>query len=197
LTAAKEETDTKIAALDKTIAQIARDVTTLSDAQRKSQADYVQIKEQMLTIVKDSSDMKHEMMEMKSMIMSIAEHLGGVRSDNTPHSQHDDDQSTVSQLTQSHQHSASINQTQSDDSNTMSDIEETVLIDEKIALDSIADSRKKSKQSHTQVFDTQATPTLTPPRANHPNLTQHALVSSDGSDKNLPISEEDIASMCD
>jgi hypothetical protein len=79
----------------------------------------------------------------------------------------------------------------------MSDIE----INESFAdtVDStIDDSRKKLKQTHLQVFNTQATPTSTPIRANHPQLMQQqALDHENGSDNNLSISEEDIASMYD
>lgn len=194
----KKDNDTKIATLDETMAQIARDVTTLSEAQRKSNNDYVQIKEQMLNIAKESSEMKYEMMEMKTMIMSIANHLGGVRSDDTPNQNYDASQILTPPQTQSQQHSSSIHQAQSTESNTMSDIETDISFDDSLGPNS-DDSRKKLKQTHVQVFDTQAsTPNSTPKRANHPTLVQQqALVSSNGSENNLSISEEEIASMYD
>ena len=50
--------DKQIATLDNTMAQIARDVTALSEAQRKSNSGYVQIKEQILNIAQDSGELK-------------------------------------------------------------------------------------------------------------------------------------------
>jgi hypothetical protein len=201
LTLKSEQTknDKKIASMDETIAQIAREVTTLAEAQRKSNSDYLQIKEQILGIAKDSGEMKSEMKEMKDMIMSIATHLGGVRMNNESQSQDNDTPSTNPTYyhNQYSTESSEIPYTQSIESHTMSDVEIEPQHEEK--LDTLLDaSRKKLKQTHLQVFDTQATPETPTQRANHPTLLQNnAKASSNGSDKSLPISEEDIASMYD
>ena len=88
----RKQNDNKIATLDSTMAQIARDVTALSESQRKANSEYIHIKEQILNIAKDSGEMRKEMLDMKSMIMCIAEHLGGVttqvtQADQTQHQQ--------------------------------------------------------------------------------------------------------------
>jgi hypothetical protein len=77
----------------------------------------------------------------------------------------------------------------------MSDIEPAPSTD---TLEQVNDkNRKKLKKIHPQVFDTQETTEPTQ-RANHPSLLQNnAVVSSNGSDNNLSISEEDVASMYD
>jgi hypothetical protein len=196
LQAEKQANDKKIASLDGTIEQIAKEVTKLSESQRKSNNDYVQIKEQILNIAKDSGDMKTEMMEMKSMIMSIAHHLGGVRNDTQSGSEDDDSANNRPPQTQYTYNSSNIPYTKSQESNTMSDIEHSVSYDNKPTQISF-DNRKKLKQTHTQVFNTQDTTDQSTPRANHPSLVQNALDSSNGSDKNLSIGEEEIASMYD
>jgi hypothetical protein len=197
LQADKKENDTKMAMLDKTMEQIARDVTTLSEVQRKSNDDYVHIKEQMLAIVKESSEMKQEMLEMKSMIMSIANHLGGVQSDTTPSLTGDTSSACTQPQTQCLNTNPSLQTTQSEVSNTMSDIETNESYND-MTEPTDDESRKKLKQMHLQVFNTQATPTSTPIRANHPPLMQNnASDSSNGSEQNLSISAEELASMYD
>lgn len=193
----KKENEAKIALLDENIAKIARDVTTLAESQKNTNRDFLHIKEQMVNMSKESSDMKQDMMEMKSMIMSIATHLGGVRTDDAPKAPYDDRQLDTQPQSQSQQHSMNINQTQSNASHTMSDIVTAGSYDD-ISSTIDDDGRKKLKHTHLQVFDIQAnTPTTTPIRANHPPLAQQTLVSSNGSDKTLSMSEEEIASMSD
>ena len=75
----RKANNTKFDEMDKTMAQIAKEVTTLSNAQRQSNSDYLHIKEQIVLIARDNGEMKKEMMEMKDMIMSIGHHLGGMR----------------------------------------------------------------------------------------------------------------------
>jgi hypothetical protein len=195
----KQKNEKKIETLDETIAQIAREVTKLSEAQRKSNNDYVQIKEQIVTIAKDSGEIRSEMIEMKSMIMSIAHHLGGVRNDNNDEENDDNDKTTNSPAQTQYEYSSSLTlpNTQSLDSTTMSDIDINMSFDQKYDK-KVDETRKKQKQNHTQVFNTQASPQPQPPRANHPTLLPpSASVTSNGSDNNLSMSEEDVASMYD
>jgi hypothetical protein len=194
----KKDNDKKIESMDGTIEQIAREVTTLAEAQRKANNDYVQIKEQILHIAKDSSDMKTEMIELKSLIMSIANHLGGVRSDDDAQTPNENQSQNFSQPQTQYQNSnQSIQYTQSQESATMSDIESAPTYDTKLGK-LLEDQRKKQKKTHTQVFDTQETPEPQKSRANHPNLMQNiASDLSNGSDKNLSLNEEEIASMYD
>jgi hypothetical protein len=193
----QNKNDKKIASMDDTIAQIAQEVTILSEAQRKSNNDYVHIKEQILCIAKDSGEMKNEMMEMKAMILSIANHLGGVRSETEQNTNSNDPSQSTNTQNQCQSDNTSILYTQSLESHTMSDIETEMPDDTKIG-ELINASHKKLKQTHLQVFNTQITPETSTQRANHPNLLlNNAKATSNGSDSNLSISEEEIASMYD
>mgnify|MGYP000863630903 CR=1 FL=1 len=122
---------------------------------------------------------------MKQMIMSIADHLGGVRSDQAQVSQSASTQAQVSQNT-------SQNQTQS----TLQTAAAQAACDDTMSNDEDDESRKKLKQSHPKVFNTEV-PGFTNQRANSPQLLQTALDNSNGSDGNLSTSEEDLASMYD
>jgi hypothetical protein len=196
LQAEKQKNDQKIASMDGTIEQIAREVTKLSETQRKANNDYVQIKEQILNIAKDSGEMKTEMMEMKSMIMSIAHHLGGVITDSDTEPTEGNTKKSSQTHPQYPYDSTSIPFTKSQESASMSDIEISESFDKKPTQ--VQDvNRKKLKHTHTQVFNTQATPEPPTQRANHPPLLPKAVDSSNGSDKNLSMSDEDIASMYD
>ena len=186
LEADRKDSETKIAALDSTMAQIARDMTALSEAQRKSNAEYVQIKEQMLNIVQGSGEMKKEMLEMKQMIMSIADHLGGVRSDQPQVSQ---SALTQAQASQNHRQQQSQSTLQAAVANTVGD---TTMSNN----DADDDSQKKLKQTHSKVFNTEV-PGFTTQQANSPTLLQTALDHSNGSAGNLSNSDEDQASMYD
>ena len=167
--------------------QIARNVTALSEEQRKSNSEYIQIKEQMLNIAKDSGYMKKEMIEMKDMIMCIATHLGGVRTDQT------------TQLALQQYKMQRNEQQQTMESTEMEDISEDDTLDNEkgIEEDEIEVSRKKLKQTHLKVFDTQEDTGVTTNRANPPNLSLQAAESSNGSNGNHSISEVDLASMYD
>ena len=212
LEADRKGNDEKIATLDNTMAQIARDVTALSEAQRKSNTEYIQIKEQILNIAKDSGDMKKEMMEMKDMIMSIAQHLGGVRNDQAQHGsqsatsqQQQSQQSMPSQqslLTQQQQSQQSTHSQQSTLQQAVANFEGndvTMSSEEKQASEdtTIDESRsKKPKQTHAKVFDINI-PGVTTQRANSPILLHNVVDLSNGSDGNLSNSDEDQASMYD
>ena len=198
----RKNQNARIATMDNNMEQIARDVTAMSNSQRQSNSDYVHIKEQILNIAKDNGDMKKEMLEMKDMIMCIATHLGGVAR-NDPSSQPTQGQllnSPLSQITsptynQQNQHS----QPQHDERNTNTAIvDETMLgdVDQGIEDDTEA-SRKKLKQTHLQVFDTQLTPGENTHRANPPNLLHNALDLSNGSIGSHSTDEVDHASMYD
>ena len=206
LEADRKKHDSKIASLDNTMEQIARDVTALAEAQRKSNTEYVQIKEQILNIAQNNGDMKKEMKEMKDMIMCIANHLGGVRSDtSTQLSQ----QNQAQPPTQSHNNSPSQyfsqpfnqtqNQQQSQNTITPNDTASTAPEDDDTTNGDKTDdtSRKKYKQIHLPVFDTQASSGATTPRANHPSLLQQASDLSIGSDGNHATDDVDLAFMYD
>ena len=183
----RKKNDEKIETLDRTMEQIARNVTALSEEQRKSNSEYIQIKEQMLNIAKDSGYMKKEMIEMKDMIMCIATHLGGVRTDQT------------TQLALQQYKMQRNEQQQTMESTEMEDISEDDTLDNEkgIEEDEIEVSRKKLKQTHLKVFDTQEDTGVTTNRADPPNLSLQAAESSNGSNGNHSISEVDLASMYD
>ena len=199
LEAERKNTDTKIATLDSTMAQIARDVTAISNAQSKSITEYVQIKEQILNIAKDNGDMKKEMLEMKQMIMSIAQHLGGVRTDM--------EKETKSQQSQSQQHQQQSSQSQHAEQQHQQSTLQTALAnytgadeamsdgENSITSNDSEDARKKQKQTHTKIFDL---PGVTNQRADSPQLLQAAVDTFlDGSADNLSITEEERATMYD
>ena len=186
------------------MAQIAQDVTTISNAQRQSHSEYVLIKEQIVNIAKDNGSMKKEMLEMKDMIMCIANHLGGVRSDQTSQTPQElllsQSQSTSNTSTPNYSQQDQELQRQQDDTQSTTSTSDNEMMgdDDKLGDNDDTDiSRKKMKQTHLQVFDTQTETGKTNPRAYHPNLVQQALNLSNGSDSNHSTSEVDITSMYD
>ena len=204
LEADRKQNIEKIAKLDNTMAQIAQDVTTISNAQRQSHSEYVLIKEQIVNIAKDNGSMKKEMLEMKDMIMCIANHLGGVRSDQTSQTPQElllsQSQSTSNTSAPNYSQQDQELQRQQDDTQSTTSTSDNEMMgdDDKLGDNNDTDiSRKKMKQTHLQVFDTQTETGKTNPRAYHPNLVQQALNLSNGSDSNHSTSEVDITSMYD
>ena len=188
----RKKNDEKIAALDSSMAQIARDITALSEAQRKTGTDYVQIKEQIIHIAKDSGDMKQEMIVMKDMIMSIAHHLGGVpNAEAQPHVTPVVTQQQPSQVAPNSTLQAAA-KANAGDVRMTDDEAESSSSDE----DADADSRKKPKQTHHKVFQLDL-PGVTNQRADSPKLLQTVVDLTNGSDGNPPQSEGDHASMSD
>ena len=205
----RKENRTKIETLDNTMAQIARDVTALSDSQRQSNSEYMQIKEQILNIAKDNGDIRKDMIEMKDMIMCIATHLGGVRSDQVTPTTPTPPQTQYQTQSQGQQFGPSqlqLHQIQDQlkhrnhhlNGNTSTQDIKMMNDGEKVDDDDTPeDNRKKLKQHHVQVFDIQAEAANNNNRANHPPLVQNALAISNGSDGDHSIDEVDLTSMYD
>ena len=57
----KKSNDNKVASLDTTLAQLAKEVTTIEEAQRKTSNDFVQIKEQIVNIAQTNTELRKEM----------------------------------------------------------------------------------------------------------------------------------------
>jgi hypothetical protein len=204
LEAERKRHNEKISQLDNNMAQIAQDVTKLSDAQRQSANEFVQIKEQIVNIARDNGAMKKEMLEMKDMIMCIANHLGGVRSDNTDATPQELLASPTQNTTQS-----TVPDYSQQDRDLLREQEESQSISTESDKDMVEDdgstgsheevdpSRKKHKQTHPKVFDTQTETGKTNPRAYHPQLVSQTLALSNGSDSNHSTSEVGYTSMHD
>ena len=94
------------------LTKIAKDVTALSEAQRQSNSEYVQIKEQILNIAQVNGNMQKEMKEMKDMIMCIANHLGGVRSENVAQLPLSQNQNQAQQQSQNQSFGQNLSQSQ-------------------------------------------------------------------------------------
>ena len=148
------------------------------------------------------------MKEMKDMIMCIANHLGGVRSENVaqlPLSQNQNQAQQQSQnqsfgqnLSQSQQQWQQQNQQQNANqiTNVSTAVDDDDMTDGEQTEDDEGDaSRKKLKQTHLQVFDTQSS--TGKKGANYPSLLQNASDHSIGSDGNHSIDAVDLASMYD
>jgi hypothetical protein len=197
LEADRKTNTTRIATMDDSIAQIARDVTALSNSQRETNAEYVHIKEQMLSIAKDNGDIRKEMIEMKDMIMCIATHLGGVVRP-PPQSQQSQDQLATQPTSQHSANTPSQSQCTQETFDGMQS-SETPMTDSATHGNSNneATRRKKLKQTHLPVFDTQLPMGDSLNRANPPNLMQNASDTSNGSIGNHSPEEVDHASMYD
>jgi hypothetical protein len=143
--------------------------------------------------------MKKEMLEMKQMIMSIAQHLGGVRTDM--------EKETKSQQSQSQQHQQQSSQSQHAEQQHQQSTLQTALAnytgadeamsdgENSITSNDSEDARKKQKQTHTKIFDL---PGVTNQRADSPQLLQDAVDTFlDGSTDILSPTEEERASMYD
>ena len=190
----RKKNNAKLATMDSFMEQIAKDVTALSKSQRQANSDYVQIKEQILTIATNNGAMKKDMLEMKDMIMCIATHLGGVaRPENLPPTTQDQ---LITQQSTSTNHTESSQQTQNSDKNTMIDDQMTDS-GSSDNEDETEASRKKLKQTHLPVFDTQLAMGVPTTRANPPQLLQNALDLSNGSIGTHSSDEVDHASMYD
>lgn len=186
----KKQHEIKIASLDKTMEQIAQDVKKISDSQRKSNTEYVQLKEQILSIVETNGEMRREMKEMKDMIMCIATHLGGVRTDPASDVEPADTrQQPVSQNSTPSKYYSQL-------SNTSFNLHSLSQHDTAVS-DDINGSRKKLKQGHLQVFNTQSTTDTHNTRADHPPLMPQASDISIGSDDNHATSDVESTSMYD
>jgi hypothetical protein len=203
----KKQHETKIASMDKTMEQIAKDVTTISNSQRQSNTEYVQLKEQILNIAQANGEMKKEMKEMKDMIMCIATHLGGVRTEavtasnsSTPQHQQPTQSTTQSQYySQFSNSSLTLQQSQGmSNLNMETGSKPAPAMTEPGGVSTTDDmSRKKLKQRHLQVFDTQDTTGTQTNRADHPPLMPQASDISIGSDDNHATSDVESTSMYD
>ena len=134
--------------------------------------------------------------------MCIATHLGGVaRSDQSASSTHEQLLTPpLSQITSpTYQQQNQLSQHHQDEQNKNEVIvDETMLDDENQGNEEDTEaSRKKLKQTHLQVFDTQLITGENTHRANPPNLLQNALDSPNGSIGTHSTDEVDHASMYD
>ena len=125
---------------------------------------------------------------MKEMIMSIAQHFGGVQKD-----------SEAEHVHQPQQQQNQVAQQQSQQSTLQVavvdiEVDKNMLDGEKDSDLEAEDARKKQKQTHPKVFEL---PDMTNQWANSPQLLQTTLDNSNGSNANLSPTEEEHATMYD
>lgn len=197
----KKTNEEKITKLDAAIEHIAKEVTVLAEAHRKSSAEYVHIKEQIASIAKENGQARYEMMEMKSLIMSIATHLNGGETPTinpldpslTPPSQLQTQLSSPLSFGFTHPH---LDDHHAHDNDASMPHDETMTDSSQSDDANTDDARKKLKPTHVPIFDIQEGIGQTTLKANHLNLPPSAVDLLNGSNGNHQ-QEVDLASMQD